>query len=189
MEVWKSINGYCGLYEVSNLGNVKSLNFSNGKVPKVLKPQKDKNGYLVVNLYNNGKVRNFKIHRLVAQAFLNNEDNLPQINHINEIKNDNRVENLEWCTNKYNVNYGSHSLKQSLVHIGKKHTQEHIQKIRDGSINKKAVEMIDINTKEVIQIFQSASEAAREVNGVSTNVSKICRENKGTYKGYFWRYI
>lgn len=189
MEIWKDVVGYDGLYKVSTRGNIKSLKFAGGSLQKTLKLRKDKDGYFTVNLYKDGKVKNLKVHRLVAIAFIENNENLPQINHKNEIKHDNRIENLEWCTNRYNINYGSHTLKMSISNTGKKHTMEHIQKIRDGAINKKPVLMINANTFELLQEFPSASEAARQINGTATNISKVCREEKGTYKGFRWRYL
>ena len=98
METWKAIKGYPN-YEVSNLGNVRN------KKGNVLKPEETERGYLRVNLFNNGKVKHHKIHRLVASTFIPNENNFPQINHKDENKKNNKVDNLEWCTNWYNSHY------------------------------------------------------------------------------------
>lgn len=121
-EIWKDIPEYEGLYQISNLGNVKSLQreikcecnnqykYFNMKYTiseKVLKGRKDKDGYLIVHLCKNSRHKNYKIHRLVAEAFIPNPYNLPQINHINENKKDNNANNLEWCSSKYNANYGT----------------------------------------------------------------------------------
>ena len=100
MEEWKNVIGYEGLYEVSSIGNVRNvkrntlLRFSNNQ------------GYIQVYLYKNGIRKGFRVHRLIAQAFLPNPNNLPQVNHLDEDKTNNRVDNLEWCTAKYNSNYG-----------------------------------------------------------------------------------
>ena len=104
-EVWKDVVGYEGLYKVSNFGNVMSLK---GKKPLLMKPAQKGNGYLYVglNLYNKPR-KNFYVHRLVAQTFLPNPQNLPFVNHKDEIKTNNRVSNLEFCTQKYNLNYGT----------------------------------------------------------------------------------
>ena len=103
-QVWKDIKNYEGLYEVSNYGNVRSLKY--GKI-KYLKPADDGNGYYFVNLSKNGIVKNFKIHRLVANAFIPNPNNLPQINHKDEDKTNNKANNLEWCNNRYNTRYSN----------------------------------------------------------------------------------
>ena len=100
-EVWKDIAGYEGIYKVSNLGNIKS--FRKNK-ETVLKPYTTSQGYKQARLFKDGKSKGFFVHRLVAQAFLPNPENLPCINHKNEVKDDNRLENLEWCSYKYNSN-------------------------------------------------------------------------------------
>lgn len=107
MERWLDIEGYEGLYQVSSCGRVKSLGNgnSNNSKERFLKPKKNSDGYIHVDLYKEGNGKNFKIHRLVAQAFIPNPENLPQINHKNEIKTDNYVSNLEWCTSQYNTDY------------------------------------------------------------------------------------
>ena len=121
MEVWKDIKGYEGLYQVSNLGNVMSLHYRGTKNKKqLLKPAKDKDGYLSIALYKDGKTKQYRVHRLVASAFIPNPNNYSQVNHINEIKDDNRVENLEWCTAKYNNNYGDRRKHASQSQLGEK---------------------------------------------------------------------
>jgi hypothetical protein len=115
MEEWRDIEGYEGLYQISNLGSVKSLFryrvCKNGSFQpikeRLLSPRTDKDGYKEVLLCNNCKRKCFKIHRLVAQAFISNPNNYPVINHKDENPSNNIVENLEWCTVKYNTNYGT----------------------------------------------------------------------------------
>ena len=102
IEEWRPIKGYEGLYEVSNTGLVRNV-----VKGRYLKPGFDKNGYLKCVLSKGGKQRTVYIHRLVATAFIPNPDGLPQVNHRDEDKTRNVVDNLEWCTSKYNVNYGS----------------------------------------------------------------------------------
>jgi len=101
MEIWKEIKDYEGLYWVSNLGQVKN------KKGKILIPE-IRSGYYSVNLCKNGKRVHFRIHRLVAEAFINNPKKLPQVNHKDENKLNNQAENLEWCDNTYNSHYSRH---------------------------------------------------------------------------------
>lgn len=102
-EQWKDIDGYDGMYQVSNLGRVRSKYSGEWKV---MRPAKNTNGYLFVNLKRDGRQKNFYIHRLVAQAFIpNDDDNKTQINHINECKSENNIWNLEWCDSSYNLSY------------------------------------------------------------------------------------
>jgi hypothetical protein len=108
MEIWKDIVGYDGAYKVSSLGKIKSYKKD---VPIILKPGKDKDGYLQVSLSKNGKASMRKIHRKVTETFINNTFNKKCVNHINGIKGDNRVENLEWCTHKENT---QHALNNGL---------------------------------------------------------------------------
>jgi hypothetical protein len=100
------------IYHVSNLGNIKTFNWRNTGREAILKPAKDKKGYLRVALVKDGKLITYKVHRLVASNFLDNFNNKPQVNHINGIKNDNRVENLEWVNNSENI---LHAVKLGLV--------------------------------------------------------------------------
>ncbi len=109
-EKWKEIRGYEGLYEVSNSGLVRSLKRSTTS-GKVLRQNKDKYGYYRVCLSKDNIPKTYIVHRLVAEAFIDNPDNLPCINHKNEIKTDNRSENLEWCTVAYNNSYNDRHMK------------------------------------------------------------------------------
>lgn len=119
---WKQICGYEGYYEISSEGRVRSIervvSYSDGRpdrhlASKIVKVYLDKDGYKLAHLYKEGKSVTFRVHRLVAEAFIPNPDNLPDVNHKNEDKSDNRVENLEWCTRAYNVNYGNRAKKAS----------------------------------------------------------------------------
>ena len=101
MEIWKDIKGYEGLYWISNLGRVKN------KHGKILKPRLSSNGYYNICLYKNSKAKCYTVHRLVAEAFINNPDNLPEINHKDENITNNHFSNLEWCDHVYNSNYGT----------------------------------------------------------------------------------
>lgn len=111
IEEWKSVVGYEGLYEVSSLGRVRSLDRydSNNHFLKgrILRLCADTKGYLIVGLWSNNKKKMYKVHRMVAQAFIPNPDNLPIINHKDENPINNNVDNLEWCDSEYNNNYGT----------------------------------------------------------------------------------
>ena len=119
-EVWKNVVGYEGLYQVSNLGNVRSVdrNIFNGKTlakkrGKTMKSYVVRNGYVSTRLSKNGEVKNCLVHRLVAMAFIPNPNNLPQVNHKDENKQNNHVDNLEWCDRLYNNNYGTAKARHS----------------------------------------------------------------------------
>ena len=149
IEEWRPVVGYEGLYEVSNTGRVRSLDryvktcYGSYRLHKgkVLSPGIRPDGYLVVSL----QYRMFRVHRLVAEAFLPNPDNLPQVNHKDEDKSNNRVDNLEWCDSKYNNNYGTARIraKETAIKNGyctglskeeyrKKYYQENKDKIKDN---------------------------------------------------------
>lgn len=106
-QIWKDISGYEGKYQVSNTGKIRSLNYLHTGKTKVLKSNTNKDGYRTITLKNNHKCKTYFIHRLVAQAFITNPLNLPQVNHKDEDKTNNTVWNLEWCTPEYNSNYGT----------------------------------------------------------------------------------
>ena len=125
IEEWRPIEGYEGLYEVSSYGRVRSLDRyvkSKGESyrlhkGRVLSPIKDTGDYLKVDLCCNGKCKTINVHKLVAEAFLPNPDNLPEVNHIDEDKINNRVDNLEWCDRSYNISYGTRTERQKKTNI------------------------------------------------------------------------
>jgi hypothetical protein len=132
-EIFKDITGYEGIYQISNLGNVKRL-YKKNPNGIILKQLDNGAGYCYVGLSKNNKLKNHYIHRLVAQYFIDNPNNLQQVNHINGIKKDNRIENLEWCTQSYN---NTHAIKTGLrVH-------------KKGDDNKKSKKIINIETGEI----------------------------------------
>lgn len=127
-EYWKDIKGYEGLYQISNLKRVKSLprmRVSKGgclcPVPeKILSLNKiDKDGYIDVTLSKDGKLRTYRLSRLMAQAFIPNPKHLPCVNHKDENKQNNSISNLEWCTTKYNIRYSKHKVSHKLTYKGK----------------------------------------------------------------------
>ena len=179
-EYWKPIKGYEDLYMVSNWGRVKSFDrwvkSKNGSIRicrgRILKPYTNKDGYLYVVLSKNNKQKTFKVHRLVAEAFLPNPYNLLQVNHRDENKLNNNVDNLEWCTNEYNINYGTRTERMSKSKINGKRSKIVIQYNLDGTF---------------VREWPSAMECDR--NGYDQgNVSACCRGKLKTYKGYIWKY-
>ena len=118
-EIWRPVVGYEGLYEVSSYGRVRSMDryvkcdYERYRLHKgkVLSPGKDKDGYLFVVLSCNGKHKTIAVHRLVAQTFIPNPDDLPQVNHRDENPSNDNVDNLEWCDAKYNMNYGTRNIR------------------------------------------------------------------------------
>lgn len=175
MEEWRDIEGYEGLYQVSNLGRIKSLPRKTGnqhcKREHIKTLGIDKDSYLKVTLYNHGKNKTYRIHKLVAIHFIENPNNLPIINHKNEIRSDNRAENLEWCTCKYNVNYGECAYKKS------------------KALSKK---VICVTTGKV---FNSIKEAASYYNIKNkSDISRVCKGERnycGELNGekLVWEYL
>lgn len=217
-EIWKEIEGYEGEYEVSNLGNVRSLNYRRSGKLKLLKQYTDKKGYEYVRLSKNGKGKIYKVHRLVAMAFIPNPDNLPIVNHIDECKNNNMVSNLEWCTVAYNNTYGTarkrasekmrgeksplygkhlseeHKKKMSESHKGKTLSEEHKKNISESlkgknNPNAKAILMYDKEGN-----FIRRFECARDTNeyfgkkSAYTNVSRCLRSEGQTAYGFIFKY-
>lgn len=165
-EIWKDIEGYEGIYQISSLGRVRSIDryrkskdnslaFVKGKI---LKGKIDKDGYIEYALCIHNTIKYYRAHRLVAQAFIPNPNSLPLINHINEIKNDNRIENLEWCTTQYNNEY---SKSKSILQLDKNY--------------------------EFINKWKSAAQIESELGFNHSDISKCCRGIKNkTVKGFKW---
>ena len=176
-EEWRDVKGYEGLYQVSSEGRVKSLE---RKIPhwrggertvkeRILKPSDDCRGYLRVDLRDGSKQKHFKVHRLVCEAFHENPDNKPQVNHINEIKTDNRASNLEWATARENSNFGTRNER-----LGKAQSKSVGQYTRDG---------------ELVKIWPSTIEVQRQTGFSNGNISLAAN---GKYKqayGFRWKYI
>ena len=173
-EVWKDVDGYQGHYQVSNLGRVRSLTRTiKGRwglqieQGQIMSPV-ERNGYLRVCLKKDGKGRNFPIHRLVAIAFIQNPNNLPEVNHINENKKDNRLCNLEWCDRKHNCKYGTRTER-----LSKKLSKEVLQLTMAG---------------EVVAKFKSAKDVQRKLGYSSSYICECCNGKHKSLHGYKWRY-
>lgn len=174
--------GYEGLYLISSDGQVKSL-ISN----KLLKPNHMSNGYLSVELFKNGKSKRLLIHRLVATAFIDNPDNLPQINHKDEVRSNNHASNLEWCTPKYNMNYGKgvttrHSKTDYSTELRKNVARENGRKA-----SKSVIQLSKDN--EYISNYQSIKEASKTLNIDASHISDVCKGKRKSAGGFIWRYL
>ena len=161
-EIWKDVVGYEGLYQVSNLGRVKSIY----KYKKILTPR-PRNTYLRVSLSKNGKATNYSLHRLVAQAFLPNPTKLPEVNHKDENKQKNEVGNLEWCTKEYNMKYG---------------TWKNLRAISVA----KPVAQYDLNGN-FIKRWNSIKDA--KITLKINNIPAVCKGKANKAGGYIWKYI
>lgn len=184
LETWRDVAGYEGLYQVSDFGEVRSLDrlilYTNGAKHlhrgAIIKPVKDRYGYLRVELYKDGKGKWHKVHRLVAQAFIPNPYNLPEINHINEDKTSNVVTNLEYCDHRQNINHGTRN-------------QRVAEAMTNGKLSKKPIQLTlnGVFVKE----WSSVNECGR--NGFNISCVSACCRNEyckqgNVYKGYRWMF-
>ncbi len=184
IEKWKDIQGYEGMYQVSNMGRVKSLeritkfknrDYTRIEQEKILTPAKHHKGYLKAQLRKNGKNKAFFIHRLVAQSFIPNPENKSTVNHKNGIKTDNRVENLEWMSNQENM---KHAYDNNI---------RNNDKVSEAKWKKVAQYSLD---GQLIKIYDSVKQAVEENKGFRQSGISSCA--RGTYKtshGYVWKYI
>lgn len=181
MEIWKSIKNYEGQYQVSNFGNIKSLlNNKHNKIEKIMKQYKTNCGYMQIMLCNNKEKHQFLVHRLVAQAFILNLKDKPQVNHINGIKTDNRVENLEWVTHQENIIHAYKVLNRKSSFIGK---------VLYGNKNHNSKKIIQYNNKgEEIERFKAISYACKKYNISNASISNCLRGKSKTAGKFIWRY-
>lgn len=179
MEIWKDIEQYKGLYQISNLGRIKALSkhvaYSNGCVhyypEKILKEFPHVEGYALINLTDaHKKQTSFRVHRLVADAFIPNTCNKPSINHINSIRNDNSVENIEWCTPKENT---EHRMIFGNKYSGLDHKSS--KRVSQYSLD-----------GTYIQDFENIDTATKQT-GIF-NISACCRSIRSVAGGFKWRY-
>ena len=194
MEIFKPIKDFEEEYEVSNEGNVKS-HITN----RILRKGITNKRYYQVNLRKDGKSYKKFIHRLVAETFIPNSDNLPQVNHKDENKFNNFVwvnedgsvdlekSNLEWCTAKYNINYGTGIERSATKRRGRKFSEEHKRKLSESHTNNplKNKPVVAVKDGEVVMEFASIKEAIH--NGFN-HVSKCCLKKRKTCGGYEWFY-
>ena len=190
-EEWRDIEGYEGLYQVSNMGRVKSVNYRRSCEERLLRKGFSK-GYAHVRLFKDGEDNIFKVHRLVAKAFIPNDDpiNKNDVNHKiegDEGKKDNRVENLEWCSRKYNNTYGTRLLRVARAN------RENGNYERFGELTRKRcskqVAQIDAMTNEIIKIWDSANQAEREGKFLESQISMTCNGKRKSHKGFKWQYL
>ena len=179
-EVWIDIAGYEGLYQVSNLGRIQSLprvnlcvNRKYVRKGKVLKGMSDKDGYLYVLLSKEGVQRKFLIHRLVAKHFIPNPQNFPQVNHRNEVVDDNRLENLEWCDCVYNIRYGTGLKRRAKLQTNKHGAKAVLQFTLDG---------------EFVREFPSTMEIVRVYGFRQSHINECCLGKAKSSYGYVWKY-
>lgn len=178
-EIWKDIEGYEGLYKISNLGNVlaceKYAKVRGGAYrkinPRLLNPYKCINGYIQINLRKDKKSKPFLIHRLVAKAFIENPNNYSEVNHKDEDITNNIVDNLEWCTHKYNANYGTRN--QRMLAHRKNRLRPVNQYSKDGKF---------------IKHWESMSEVEKELGADTGSIIRVCKGLQHTCIGYVWEY-
>lgn len=188
METWKQVVGYEGLYEVSNLGRVRSVDreivAERGGKPfrykmkgRIIEPQERNHGYLSVCLYGkesiNKRFRQMSVHRMVAEAFLPNPNGYSEVNHLDENKQNNVLSNLEWCNHKQNCHYGTAIERRA-------------EKFRNGP-KSKAVEQLDMNGN-YIRTFPSMAEAKRLCGFEQSNIYYAIHGKYEQAYGYKWRY-
>lgn len=166
-EIWKDIPGYEGLYVVSSFGRIKSINYHNTGCSRIMRQTK-RNGYLSVGLFKGGKQKMFLAHRLVALVFIPNPHNLPQVNHKDEDKTNNCVENLEWCDASYNRNFGTCNQ-------------------RAAKTKSKSILQYDLEGN-LVREWSSISEINRELGYHTSHISACARGMLNTMYGYKWKY-
>ena len=176
MEIWKPVKNYESLYEVSNYGRVRSLpRKPYRKKVIIMSPGIAGEGYLSINLYKKGQAKKQYVHRLVAEAFIENPHNYPEINHKDEIRTNNAVDNLEWCTSKYNKNYGNRNRKMSAVKIGR-------------FCDENAVKRSPVICIETGKYYSTMRLAALDSGASYTKITECCKGRRQKTGGYHWRY-
>ena len=197
-EIWKDIPGFEGLYQVSNLGRVKSLprgkQYPSRQTHNNIRKQHVKNvQYYQVNLSKGNKVTWISVHRLVAMAFIPNPDNLPCVNHKDENGFNNRVDNLEWCTYAYNARYGTAKQRQleTLKRVDPQNLRSQkgldTRKRNNRSNARKAVIQMDMNGN-FLGRFLSLSDASRKTGSNLSSICNCCKGIRESSNNYKWKY-
>ena len=169
-EIWKDIEGYEGLYQVSNLGRIKSLH---GLSEKIMKNSNGSGGYQKLSLTKNKIPKNFFVHRLVAQAFIPNPESKPEVNHIDEDKTNNRVDNLNWMTSKENNDWGTRNKRLSINRMGNPKTG-------------RQVKAKFLNGEE--KIYGTIREACRQLGLSDTSIRNRCKDKK-IFRGIYFEFV
>ena len=178
-EIWKDIVGYEGLYQVSNLGNVKSLHYRNKKIHHILSPRKHHTGYLMVSLTSNRKAKCFNVHRLVAIAFIPNPNDLPCVNHKDGNKHNNNVSNLEWVTHQQNTRHAiATGLLKNFSLLGK-----------TGSLHPTSkVTLQYTKSGQFVRKWDCISDAAKAYGKDPCTIVNCCAGRAKSCAGYIWKY-
>ena len=192
-EIWKDIKCYECLYQVSNLGQIKRISrkkFGRGAkgntVERILKQEICNSGYLRVTLYCGGTAKRYLVHRIVGTAFAPNPDNFPEINHKDENKLNNTAENLEWCTSKYNSNYGTAKERA----LKNRDIAKQVENTDYKAIAKKTSKRVKQLSQDgsLIRVWKSQIQASRELGVSQGGISNCCVGRKETAGGYRWEY-
>lgn len=174
MEVWRDIQGYEGLYMVSSYGRVRGISNEPGRKTGFMTLRRVPNGYVKVRLCKNGVVVDRNVHRLVAVAFIPNPENLPQVNHKDEDKANNHVENLEWCDSKYNNNYGTKKARFRATRLNDPRTSKPV---------------LQFTLKgEFVAEYPSVREAGRSNGFMHCNIRCCCLGKTSTAYKFIWRF-
>lgn len=167
-EEWRDIAGYEGIYQISNLGRVKSMNYyGKSGCEKIRMMRVNKFGYIDIVLSKKGVNKTYQVHRLVAEAFIPNPNSLPQVNHIDEDKGNNSVSNLEWCDSSYNINYGNRN--------------------KIAGYKNSIPEITPVMCIETGETYISVAEASRKKNIGRGSISLCIKGKQRTAGGYHWK--